>query len=230
MKSAIWNLSDFNISMVSKYGDLYELESDINNLYGSSNFSELDTLDWFMIDKKKDNISFLLLSIPSIIKDEYEFNSITIDKLRKISLNNSIEKFAFNVNMQDVAYFSMKKNELLVISNLLNIKYKVQVLDNLYFLLNNDYSYQGFLLENATQCIPNVNEIRGDNIFNPLLSKMLKLCTAESYDKMDNVDEYELLNIISLEVECLNNLHKDKRIYQILEFIKNLKFTFYDYE
>ena len=29
MKSAIWNLSDFNISMVSKYGDLYELESDI---------------------------------------------------------------------------------------------------------------------------------------------------------------------------------------------------------
>jgi len=65
MHSIVWELSKFNISMKSKYENIYALEDDINFLSGSSNFSEMDTLEWFLISNKNKKISFLSLGVPS---------------------------------------------------------------------------------------------------------------------------------------------------------------------
>ncbi|CDL83514.1 hypothetical protein [Xenorhabdus szentirmaii] len=57
---------------------------------------------------------------------------------------------------------------------------------------------------------------------------MLDLCTDEAYDAMDNQDEKHLLMLNKLEKNCLSEQHYDARILEILIFINNAKFTFYD--
>lgn len=58
MMNISWDIANFNISMKSQYSDIYELENDISNFFGSSNFSEMDSLDWFLINKKTNELSF----------------------------------------------------------------------------------------------------------------------------------------------------------------------------
>lgn len=70
MMNIFWDIANFNISMKSQYSDIYELENDISNFFGSSNFSEMDSLDWFLINKKTNELSFLLLSVPSFLKHQ----------------------------------------------------------------------------------------------------------------------------------------------------------------
>jgi hypothetical protein len=57
---------------------------------------------------------------------------------------------------------------------------------------------------------------------------MLDLCTDEVYSAMDDQDEKYLLILNELEKDCLREQSKDARFSEILMFIKNAKFTFYD--
>lgn len=61
MMNISWDIANFNISMKSQYSDIYELENDISNFFGSSNFSEMDSLDWFLINKKTNELSFFVV-------------------------------------------------------------------------------------------------------------------------------------------------------------------------
>ncbi|ATM79096.1 hypothetical protein CRN79_26135 [Serratia fonticola] len=228
MKSIFWDLAHFNVSMKSQYGDIYELENDISKFFGSSNFSEMDSLDWFLIDKETKELSFLLLSIPSYFCSLHEHKLIDVSKLHNIKLSDCIDKFLYDVTIQDVAFFSTEENTLIVTSDSSLIYYKTLVSDDLYFLLGDDLSYQGFLLINATNHIPGNTESLDEGISNSLFSRMFDLCNQKFYDAMDEKDEYCLSIVNALEKDCLFYQNVDDRVLQIIEFIKNIKYTFYD--
>lgn len=228
MKSIFWDLAHFNISMRSQYGDIYELEKDIRKFFGSSNFSEMDSLDWFLIDKKTKTLSFLLLSIPSYFCSPHEHKLIDASNLHDIKLSNCIDKFLKNVTIQDVASFSTEKNTLIVTTDSSLIYYKTLISDDLYFLLGDDLSYRGFLLVNATNHIHGNIESLNKGISNWILSRMFEILNQEFYDAMDDKDEYCLIIINELERDCLTHQNIDDRFLHIIDFIKNIKYTFYD--
>ena len=228
MKSIFWDLAHFNISMKSQYGDIYELENDISKFSGSSNFSEMDSLDWFLIDKETKELSFLLLSIPSYFRSLHEHKLVDVSKLHNIKLADCIDKFLYDVNIQDVAFFSTEENTLVVTSDSSLIYYKTLILDGLYFLLGDDLSYRGFLLINATNHIPANTASLDEGISNSLFSRMFDLCNQEFYDAMDEKDEHCLSIVNKLEKDCLFYQNIDDRFLQIIEFIRNIKYTFYD--
>lgn len=228
MKSIYWDLAHFDISMKSQYGDIYELENDISKLFGSSNFSEIDSLDWFLIDKETKVLSFLLLSIPSYFCSPHEHKLIDVGNLHNITLSDCIDKFISDVTIQDMASFSTEENTLIVTTDLSLIHHKTLILDDLYFLLGDDLSYRGFLLTNATNHIPGNTESLDEGISNSLFSRMFDLCNQEFYDTMDEKDEHCLSIVNKLEEDCLFYQDIDDRLLQIVDFIKNIKYTFYD--
>ncbi|HBE9177825.1 TPA: hypothetical protein KNH08_000663 [Serratia fonticola] len=228
MKTIYWDLAHFNVSMESQYSDIYELENDIDKLFGSSNFSEMDSLDWFLIDKETRELSFLLLRMPSYFCSPNEHKSINASDLHNIKLSDCIDKFASDVTIQDVASFSTEENTLIVTTDSSLIHHKTLVSDDLYFLLGDDLSYRGFLLVNATNHIPGNNESLDKEVSNSLFSRMFDLCNQEFYDAMDEKDEHCLSIVNALEKDCLFYQNVDDRVLQIIEFIKNIKYTFYD--
>ncbi|EPD6619738.1 hypothetical protein ACSC89_004726 [Salmonella enterica subsp. enterica] len=228
MKSIFWDLAHFNVSMKSQYGDIYVLENDISKFFGSSNFSEMDSLDWFLIDKETKELSFLLLSIPSYFCSSHEYKLIDASKWHDIKLSDCIDKFISDVTIQDMAFFSSEENTLIVTSDSLLIYYKTLVADDLYFLLSNDLSYCGFMLTNAINHIPGNIESSDKQVFNLLFSRMLDLCNQKFYDAMDEKNEHCLNVVNALEKDCLFYQSVDNRVLQIIEFIKNIKYTFYD--
>ncbi|WP_431222836.1 hypothetical protein ACQ86O_21895 [Serratia sp. L9] len=228
MKSIYWDLAHFDISMESQYNDIYELENDIDKLFGSSNFSEMDSLDWFLIDKETKALSFLLLSIPSYFCSPHEHKLIDAGNLHNITLSDCIDKFISDVTIQDVASFSTEENTLIVTTDSSLIHHKTLISDDLYFLLGDDLSYRGFLLINATNHIPGNTESLDKEISNSLFSRMFDLCNQEFYDAMDEKDEHCLSIVNELERDCLSHQNIDDRFLQIIEFIKNIKYTFYD--
>lgn len=224
-----WDLSGFNVFMANQYTTIYDLEEDTDSLYGSSNFSELDSLDWFLLNKIDDKLSFLLLSIPSLFfNNEPKFELFDIEKLKKIELIDYIDNFIDNIVMQEKSFFSIKKNQLIVSSDFLSVCYKVKISDNFYFLLNSSRNYIGFLLINAIENIVGFSNSSSCLFFNECLIRMLDLCTDEVYSAMDDQDEKYLLILNELEKDCLREQSKDARFSEILMFIKNAKFTFYD--
>ncbi|WP_237385861.1 hypothetical protein [Xenorhabdus sp. Sc-CR9] len=224
-----WDLSGFNVFMESQYTTICDLEEDANSLYGSNNFSELDSLDWFLLNKNDNKLSFLLLSISSLFfNNEPEFELFDIEKLKKIELIDCIDNFIDKIVMQEKSFFSIKNNQLIVSSDFLSACYKVKISDNFYFLLNSSRGYIGFLLINAIESIVGYSSSNSSLFFNECLIKMLKLCTEEVYDAMDDQDEKYLLMLNELEKDCLREQNKDARFSEILMFIKNAKFTFYD--
>ncbi|HIA3423518.1 TPA: hypothetical protein ACWP5X_005108 [Escherichia coli] len=228
MKSIFWDLAHFNISMKSQYGDIYELEKDIRKFFGSSNFSEMDSLDWFLIDKETKALSFLLLSIPSYFCSPHEHKLIDASNLHDIKLSDCIDKFVNNVTIQDTASFSTEENTLIVTTDSSLIYHKTLISDDLYFLLGDDLSYRGFLLVNATNHIPGNIESLNKGISDWILSRMFEICNQEFYDAMDDKDEDCLIIINELERDCLTHQSIDDRFLQIIDFIKNIKYTFYD--
>ncbi|MCQ8233639.1 hypothetical protein [Pectobacterium carotovorum] len=230
MKPIIWDLAGFNISMKGQYADIYELERDIEKNSGSSNFSEMDSLDWFLSNKITGQISFLLLTIPSVLKKSSESSNLDINSLCIINSPESVRVFSDNVSIQNEATYFIKENELIVASNNSLVFYKVIISDDLYFLLDKDFTYQGYLLTNASHHIYGYIKECNDDIFNSFLIKMLYFCNQEAYDAMDDMDSDYLLMINQLEEECSVYQHTDIRLLQIINFIKNLKSTFYDIE
>ncbi|TKY81319.1 hypothetical protein R0L47_12865 [Pectobacterium polonicum] len=230
MKPIIWDLTGFNISMKGQYADIYELEKDIEKNSGSSNFSEIDSLDWFLSNKITGQISFLLLTIPSVLKKTSESSSLDINSLCIINSSECVHVFSDNVSIQNEATYFIKKNELVVTSNNSLIFYKTLILDELYFLLDENFKYQGYLLVNATHHIYGYTKECDDNIFNSFLIKMLYFCNQEAYDAMDDMDNHYLLMMNQLEEECSVYQNTDVRLLQIIDFIKNLKSIFYDIE
>ncbi|ATZ92552.1 hypothetical protein [Dickeya fangzhongdai] len=230
MKPIIWDLAGFNISMKGQYADIYELESDMEKNSGSSNFSEIDSLDWFLSNKITGQISFLLLTIPSVLKKSSEISNIDTNSLCIIKLSDCVHIFSDNVSIQNEATYFIKRNELVVTSNNSLIFYKVLISDDLYFLLDKNFTYQGYLLVNATHHIYGYIKECNDDIFNSFLVKMLVFCTQEAYDAMDDMDSHYLLMMNKLEEECSVYQHTDVRLLQIVDFIKHLKSTFYDIE
>ncbi|CAI0808633.1 Uncharacterised protein [Serratia ficaria] len=228
MKLIIWDVAHFNISMKNKYNDIYNLENDISKLLGSSNFSEMDSLDWFLIDKKTKELSFILLSVPSFFNVLHEGDLINANSLHDIKLADCIDKFLSNVTIQDTAFFSADSNSLIVTSDMSRAAYKTLISDGLYFLLSDDFSYQGFILINATTHIPGSIESLDQKISNSFFSRMFDLCNQEFYDAMDVKDEHCLSIINKLENDCLTHQKIDDRLLHIIEFIKNIKYTFYD--
>ncbi|MCG3460483.1 hypothetical protein L7G72_01130 [Xenorhabdus bovienii] len=224
-----WDLSGFNVFMESQYTTICDLEEDADSLYGSSNFSELDSLDWFLLNKSDNKLSFLLLSVSSsFFNNEPEFKLFNIEKLKKIELIDCIDNFFDKIVMQEKSYFSINKNLLIVSSDCLSACYKVKIADNFYVLLNPSHDYVGFLLTNAIESIAGYSSSNSSLFFNECLIRMLKLCTDEVYDAMDDQDEEYLLMLNELEKDCLREQDKDARFSEIIMFIKNAKFTFYD--
>lgn len=230
MKPIIWDLAGFNISMKGQYADIYELERDIEKNSGSSNFSEMDSLDWFLSNKITGQTSFLLLTIPSILKKSSESSNLDINSLCIINSSECVRIFSDNVSIQNEATYFIKKNELVVTSNNSLIFYKILISDELYFLLDENFNYQGYLLVNVTHHIYGYTKECDDNIFNSFLIKMLYFCNQEAYDAMDDMDNHYLLMMNQLEEECSVYQNTDVRLLQIIYFIKNLKSTFYDIE
>lgn len=231
MSKVHWDLTHFNISIDSIYKDIDELGKDIKNLFGSDNFSEIDSLDWFLINKKK-QISFLLLSIPSIIKNINNNNIINMEDLCSVHLSDCIDSFLFNISIQEHAFFSAQDNALMVTSDTSLLRYKTLIFDDLYFLLDDKLSYQGFYLNNAIAHIPSLTEPQRKNnrLFLEYIKRMFEFCTEEFYEAMDDEDGKCLQKLNILEKECLKNQISDERLIYIVEFIKNVKNTFYDME
>ncbi|AOR63032.1 hypothetical protein [Pectobacterium wasabiae] len=230
MKSILWDLSGFNISMKSQYADIYALERDIRKNFGSSNFSEMDSLDWFLSDKITGQTSFLLLTIPSVLKESFDNPSIDINSLSSINLSDCVHDFSSNVSIQNEATYFIKNDELLVTSTTSLIFYKVLISDELYFFLDEDLTYQGFLLTNATSHIDGYEKSFDDEKFKHLLLKMFYFCNQEAYDAMDHMDNHYLSMMNQLEKDCYDHQYDDVRVLQILDFIKNIKDIFYDIE
>ncbi|WP_164066252.1 hypothetical protein [Serratia marcescens] len=228
MRNISWDIANFNISMKSQYSDIYELENDISNFFGSSNFSEMDSLDWFLINKKTNELSFLLLSVPSFFKASSERHALDVDSLREIKLSECIGSFVSHVTIQDEAVFQSKENILIVASDTSVIVYKTPIKEGLYFLLGCDFSYHGFLLLSATHHIPGETPPSDETISDSLFLRMLDLCNQDFYDAMDEQDERCLSIINQLEKDCLAYQKIDVRLLQTIDFIKNLKYTFYD--
>ncbi|PHM46215.1 hypothetical protein Xmau_00621 [Xenorhabdus mauleonii] len=224
-----WELSRFNVFFTGKYNTIYDVEEDINTLYGSSNFSGLDSVDWFLLNKKNNNLSFVLLSVPSsFCNDEQDFEQFEIERLIHLELDDCIHNFVKKVIMQEKAFFSLKRNQLIVSSNISSAFYKVKISDDLYFLLNSERDYVGFLLENSTENIVGYSSPVNNTLFNELLLRMMNLCNDKAYDAMDDQDEKYLIMLNELEKDCLSEQHRDARISEIRIFIKNSKSTFYD--
>ncbi|AFI88195.1 hypothetical protein EXT68_16445 [Pectobacterium parmentieri] len=230
MKPILWDLAGFNISMKSQYADIYALERDIRKNFGSSNFSEMDSLDWFLSDKITGQTSFLLLTIPSVLKESFDNPSIDINSLSSINLSDCVHDFSSNVSIQNEATYFIKNDELLVASNTSLIFYKVLISDELYFLLDKDFTYQGFLLMNATSHIYGYEKSSDNEKFKPLLLRMIYFCSQESYDAIENMDTHYLFMMNKLEEDCHAYKEADMRVLQIIDFIKNIKDIFYDIE
>lgn len=224
-----WELSRFNVLIKGKYKNIYDVEDDINSLYGSSNFSGLDSLDWFLLNKKNDKLSFALLSVPSsFFNNEQDVELFEIERLHNLELSDCIHEVVNKIIMQERSFFSMKRNQLIVSSNISSAFYKVKISDDFYFLLNSEHNYVGFLLSNATENIIGYSNSNNSELFNSFLLRMLDLCNDESYDAMDDQDEKYLMMLNKLEDDCLSERNRDARIFEILIFIKNAKFTFYN--
>ncbi|MCT6517994.1 MULTISPECIES: hypothetical protein [Enterobacterales] len=228
MRPVYWDFSGFNLFMQSDYQDLYQLEDNSNKLYGSSNFSELDTLDWFLLDKNSHETSFLLLTVNSnieVIKDE---NSYNLNELENIDFNISVNSFINKIEIPSISCFYFKSNQLISFSILSRIKYKVLISDDLYFLLDKDFSYQGYVLEKATHHIVGYNKDINSHLFDCYLEKIFSFCTEESYEKLDEQDIHSLSILNELEKNCYSNQQKDRRIEAIIVFIQLLKSNFYN--
>ena len=148
--------------------------------------------------------------------------------MHDIKLSDCIDKFANNVTIQDTASFSTEENTLIVTTDSSLIYHKTLISDDLYFLLGDDLSYRGFLLVNATNHIPGNIESLNKGISDWILSRMFEICNQEFYDAMDDKDEDCLIIINELERDCLAHQSIDDRFLQIIDFIKNIKYTFYD--
>lgn len=225
-----WDLSGFNIFIKSQYADLYALEADIGNYFGSSNFSAMDTLDWLLADKTTGKIAFLMLTVPSVIKTLPGGSRIDIDGLESLALSSCLEKFIHDVAMQKEAIYAIGDDTLTVASDFSSISHTTQVSDGLHLLLDRASQYQGFLLKEAKSHIPGNFNLSGSTIFNARLLEMLRLCTHEAYDSMDEMNPERLVNIKNLELACHAAKPADSRLEQIIEFTKQLKVTFYDME
>ncbi|WP_347254439.1 hypothetical protein [Leminorella grimontii] len=228
MKAALWDPSGFDVSMRGKYNSLYELEEDIQTLSGSANFSELNTLDWFLVDKDSGKLAFLCLTVPSIITISDQ--CIDVSSLRDVALSRSVKNFMFSVELQDSAFFSFNSNQLTVATDLSRCCYKAQVSGDLYFLLDEGLNYCGFALTNATKHIPGYRDGIDDSPLNQALSLMLGLCSQHAYDAMDEKDAQYLSIIYQLENLILTHGQTDERLLLLTDLIENLKFTFYDLE
>ncbi|CDL83515.1 hypothetical protein [Xenorhabdus szentirmaii] len=100
MGGICWDLSGFNVFMKSQHTKIYDLEEDFCSLYGSSNFSELDSLDWFLFNKNNNKLSFLLLSVPSsFFNNDPEFNLFNPEELNEIYLVDSMGYFIDKITM-----------------------------------------------------------------------------------------------------------------------------------
>lgn len=95
-------------------------------------------------------------------------------------------------------------------------------------MLGCDFSYHGFLLLSATHHIPGETPPSDETISDSLFLRMLDLCNQDFYDAMDEQDERCLSIINQLEKDCLAYQKIDVRLLQTIDFIKNLKYTFYD--
>lgn len=228
MESIYWDLSGFNLYMSSGYDDLYQLEQKFDLFYGSSNFSAIDTLDWFLLDKNSHKISFVLLTVNAAIELIEGNQKYPLIALEKINFKNIAHYFINNVEITKFSRFYRRANQLLSFSMLSSIKYKVLISDQLYFLLDDEFAYQGFILENATHHINGFNKNLNSPLFDDYLKRMFYFCTENSYEKMDEKDNYYLSMLNNLEASCDLNKHKDKRIENITEFIQLLKFNFYN--
>lgn len=226
MKTAIWDPGCFYVSMKGKYNSLYALEEDIQILSGSSNFSELDTLDWFLVDKASGELAFLRLTVPSIIAVSDE--CIDVNSLGDVALLHSVKSFMFSVELQDNAFFSFNANRLTVATDFSRCCYKTQISGDLYFLLDEGLNYCGFALTNATRHISGYRDGVDDSALNQALSLMLELCSQHAYDAMDEKDAQYLSIIGQLEKLILIHSQIDERFLSFTDFTENLKFTFYD--
>lgn len=226
MKTVIWDPGCFYVSMRGKYRSLYALEEDIQILSGSSNFSELDTLDWFLVDKASGELAFVRLTVPSIIVVSDE--CIDVNSLGDVALLHCIKSFMFNVELQDSAFFSFNSNQLTVATDFSRCCYKTQVSGDLCFLLDDGLNYCGFALTNATKHISGYRDSVDDSALNQALSLMLGLCSQHAYDAMDEQDAQYLAIIRQLENQILIHGQIDERLRSLTDFTENLKFTFYD--
>lgn len=225
MRKIIWDIEFFNIYLTSKYKNIYSVEEDLNSLYGSSNFSGIDSCDWFLINKEN-KLEFMLLSVPSVISVVND--SVFIDKFQELSYIDSVKIFFSDVSIQDSTIISLYSNEMVVSSDISHAVHKVLISDDLYFLLGQDLKYKGFVLVNFSKHVMGYKEGSGEEIFLNSLSMMSELCTEEAYNAMEERSEYYLLKIHRMEKYMMMNQRKDERLIQIMNFIKNIKDVFYN--
>lgn len=230
MSVIVWDFSGFNISMKSQYTDIYALERDIRHYSGSSNFSEMDSLDWFLTDNRTGQLSFMLLTVPSVIRCSSDDCRFALDDLQQINLTDCVSHFAADVSIQQQATYFVQQNHLVVASDDATVFYKVSIADGLYFLLNKAFGYQGFVLIDATKHIAGYCSPADDAVFLPLLLRMMAFFKEQVYDALDNKEPHYLAIINQLEKDCSDYQLADNRVGQLLEFIRNLKAIFYDIE
>lgn len=223
-----WRLGEFNVCFAGRYSDLYQVEKDIDILCGSNDFGGFGGEEWFLINKNTKSLEFMLLSVPAAIDELDDYSHICLLQENETWLEEFYKDENHQFPEQRNAFFSMNENKLLVCSLENRVENKYKIADDFYLLLDKKGIYCGFLLNNATNHISSNSNVFDDEKFKVCLAKMLFFCRNEIYDAMDIQEARYLVMLEELEKECLLLHGKDGRIENVLQFVKNAKFTFFD--
>lgn len=104
---------------------------------------------------------------------------------------------------------------------------RVRVTDYFHLLLTAEGVCGGFVLNNATRHMGSQPSYPDNEKFESCFKKMLRICQKKAYDAMGEKDMRYLHLLDEIETECLKIKDEDDRISDILDFVKNSKFTFY---
>ncbi|MEQ5837862.1 hypothetical protein N0A02_00190 [Paraburkholderia acidicola] len=222
-----WDLGGFSVFYSGKFPTFEEVEKNIASLSGISNFSGLEG-DWFLVEKKDKVLGFMLLNIPSSI-EQLKSSLVDLSGLHEISIDDFIGLAEFAFYGTPSAYFCESTNQIFILDRN-DIKYKVMIGADFHLLLNSQKKRCGFVMDNAIKNIVSENEYSDDIVFHDLLMQMLGFCDSGKYKLMDDEDQACLQQLIALEKQCVDMGNKDGRIFHILEFVRNAKYSFYDIE
>ncbi|MDG9672321.1 hypothetical protein ONV78_31610 [Hahella sp. CR1] len=227
MGEIYWDLGGFNIFMDSKYKDLYQVEDDFYNLIGSENFSGLSANDWFLVDKETKELSFLLLTVPSLFYPLLDEEVERVGVLFPVFLED-LNAEGIVIPMQEKAFYSCEKDVLFVTNSREGASYLVEISQDFYLVLDKYKKYIGYFLKNASRHIPESSPNMYQTGFMNALREILLFCNDDAYGLMEDKDKETLASLKKLYTHCKELENNEPRVSGILHFLENALYTFYD--